>query len=401
MRIAVSRQPGAERDVSPLELFFDLVYVFAISQLSHHLAEHVDTRTGAETVILALAVFYAWYMVAWGVNWLDPDPLPVRLLLVGLMFASLLMSVAIGDAFGDRAWLFVTGYLVLQVGRCSFLIVALRGRPQGEHFVNDLVWELAGGVLWVAGAIADGDARLLLWGLAVLLAYGGGGVQHWLPGRGRRVDLEHTEIAGGHLVERFRLFFIIVLGETVLTMGTAFAGEPFELERLLALAIGFAGTVALWWCYFQRVETLGARAAENARDAGAVGLWGTWTLTLIVLALVAIAVADERAIAHPGDDATLGFTVLAFGGPALFLLAQLLFQYAALGRAPRSRAVGTAVLAVLAAPAAQSMLIVGIALTSAVLVAVAIGDTVGDRARGRAARSPRARPSNRGQAPTG
>ena len=375
MRIAVSRDPDAEREVSPLELFFDLVYVFAISQLSHHLVEHVDLRTGAETAVLALAVFYAWYMVAWGANWLDPDPLPVRAMLVGLMFASLLMSVAIGDAFGDRAWLFVTGYLVLHVARAAFLIVALRGRPQSEHFVNDLVWEVLTGVLWVAGAVAGPDARLVLWGLAVAAGYGGAWAQHWLPGRGRRVDLDHTEIAGGHLVERFRLFFIIVLGETVLTMGTAFAAEPFALERLLALAIGFAGTVGLWWSYFQRSEGLGVEAAERADDPGAVGLWGTWTLTLIVLGLIAIAVADELAIAHPGDDATLGFTLLAFGGPALFLLAQLLFQRAALGRAPRSRAVGLAALAVLAVATAPLTLIAGIAASSAVVIAVAITDT--------------------------
>jgi low temperature requirement protein LtrA len=389
MRIAVSREPGAEREVSALELFFDLVYVFAIGQLSHHLVAHVDLRTGAETMILALAVFYGWYMVAWGANWLDPDPLPVRLALVGLMFASLLMSVAIDDAFGDRAWLFVTGYLLLQVGRCLFLIVALRGRQQSEHFVNDLVWELLSGVLLVAGAIADGDARLVLWALAVAVAYGGAWAQHWLPGRGRRVDIEHTEIAAGHLVERFRLFFIIVLGETVLTMGTAFAGEPFTFERLLALAIGFAGTVALWWCYFQRVEGLAAEAAKTAEDPGAVGLWGTWTLTLIVLAVIAIAVADELAIAHPGDDATLGFTILAFGGPAGFLLAQLLFQHAALGRAPRSRVLGLAALAILAVATAPLSLIAGIAASSAVLIAVAIADTVqtGDRHSGQAAQS--------------
>jgi hypothetical protein len=79
MRVAGSRAPGAERDVSPLELFFDLVYVFAIGQLSHHLLEHVALRTGAETLILALAVFYAWYMTAWGANWLEPDRLPVAL----------------------------------------------------------------------------------------------------------------------------------------------------------------------------------------------------------------------------------------------------------------------------------------------------------------------------------
>ena len=107
-------------------------------------------------------------------------------------------------------------------------------------------------------------------------------------------------------MERFRLLFIILLGETVLTMSNAFTGEPFEFERLLALVLGFTGTVALWWCYFQRAEGIGADAFEAAEDAGAVAWWGTWTLTLIVLGLIAIAVGDELAIADPGGDTTCG-----------------------------------------------------------------------------------------------
>jgi low temperature requirement protein LtrA len=376
MRVAVSREPGAERVVTPVELFFDLVYVFAIAELSHHLVEHVDLRTGAETVIMALAVVYAWYMTAWGANWLDPERLTVRLLLVGLMFASLLMSVAIGDAFGDRAWLFVTGYLLLQLARTVFLIVALRGRPQGEHFINALVWEILIGCLWVAGAIADGDARLVLWGLAALAAHGGAWALHWLPGRGRAIDLGHTEISGGHLMERFRLFFIIALGETVLTTGNAFTGEPFTSERLLALALGFAGTVALWWCYFERAEVVGTETLEAAEDAGAVGWLGTWALTLIVLALIGIAVGDELAIAHPDHEASMGFTILTFGGPALFLLAQIFFLGEAVGRVPRSRPIALLALALLAAATASLTMIVGIAASAVVLVAVAISDTV-------------------------
>jgi low temperature requirement protein LtrA len=315
-------------------------------------------------------------MVAWGANWLDPDRLPVRLFLVGLMFASLLMSAAIPDAFDGRGWLFVTGYLLIQLGRSLFLIIALRGRALGEHFVNDLVWELLIGGLWIAGAISDGDARLALWGAAVVATHAGTWALHWLPGRGRAIDLSHTEIAGGHLVERFRLFFIIALGETVLTMGTAFADEPFELERLLALAIGFTGTVALWWCYFHRAERIGLESAERAEDAGAVGWWGTWTVTLMVLALIGIAVGDELAIAHPGDDATLGFTLLTFVGPALFLLAQVFFLREALGHVPRSRPVGVVALAILAIATAPLTLIVGIAASTAVLLTVAIADTV-------------------------
>src|SRR5918997_4831994 len=366
MRIAVSRAPGAERVVTPLELFFDLVYVFAIGQLSHHLLEHVDLQTGAETLVMSLAVIYAWYMTAWGANWLEPDRLPMRALLVGLMFASLLMAVAIPDAFSDRAWLFVTGYLLLQVGRAGFLIAALRVRPQGEHFVNVLVWELATGVLWVAGAFADADIRLALWGLAVAASYAGVAALHRLPGRGQRVDLAHTDIVGGHLIERFRLFFIIVLGETVILMGDAFTGEPFEPQRLLALVIAFTGTVALWWCYFHRAERIGLQAVDAADDAGRVGWQGNWALTLIVIAVIGIAVGDELAIAHPDDEATPAFTILTFGGPAIFFFAQILFLGRAFEQIPRSRLVGLAALALLAVATASLAAIAGLAAATAV-----------------------------------
>jgi low temperature requirement protein LtrA len=133
-----------------------------------------------------------------GTGWLEPDRLPVQLLLVGLMFVSLLISVAIAEEFGGRAWLFVAAYLLLQVGRAVFLIVALRGRALGEHSVNVLVWELIAGGLWVAGAIAEGTARLALWGFAVVVAYGGAGILHWLPGRGQRVGLARRSRANRH-----------------------------------------------------------------------------------------------------------------------------------------------------------------------------------------------------------
>ncbi|MEU1964681.1 low temperature requirement protein A [Micromonospora sediminicola] len=376
---AVSRRPGAARVVTPLELFFDLVYVFAIGQLSHHLLAHVDLRTGAETVVLGLAVVYAWYMTAWGTNWLEPERPPVRLLLVGMMFASLLMSGAIADAFDGRAWLFVTGYLLLQFGRTTFLMVALRGRPLGGHFVNVAVWELLLGVLLAAGAAVGGDARLALWGVAVLGLHAGAWSLHWLPGPGRRIDLGHTEIAGPHLIERFRLFFLIALGETVLTTGRAFSDAPFTVARLLALVAGFTGSVALWWCYFRRVERIGVEAAETAEDAGVVGWRGTWTLTLAVLALIGVAVGDELAIAHPDDVGTPGFVVLAFGGPALFLVAQFFFLRDAPGNGPRSRLLGVVALMLLAVATAPLPRLAGTTASTLVLVAVAASDSLGRR----------------------
>jgi len=168
---------------------------------------------------------------------------------------------------------------------------------------------------------------------------------------------------------------MIALGETVLTTGSAFAGQPFSLARLLALAIGFTGALALWWCYFERIERIGVEAADSAEDAGGVSWAGTLTLTGLVLALIGIAVGNELAIAHPGDDTTRASTLLTFGGAALFLFAQIFFLRRVLGQAPRSRAIGLAALPILALATAPLTLIAGIAAATAVLVAVAISDT--------------------------
>jgi low temperature requirement protein LtrA len=263
--------------VTPLELFFDLVFVFAISQLTHLLVESFDLRTGAETLILALAVIYAWYMTAWLSNWLSPGHRPVQALLLAIMLASLLMSSAIGQAFGDRAWLFVAPYVAIQVGRAAFATVTfVPGSNQRIHFVNLLAWELGVSVLWVAGALAGGDTRLALWALAVVVLHVGVVFYHPIPGRpsnlaapiGPDAGGVHSDLSGEHLLERLRLFFLIALGETLVTTGTAFAGEAVALGPVAAFVNSFVASVALWYCYFERAEGEGLRAgALPARAA--------------------------------------------------------------------------------------------------------------------------------------
>ncbi len=377
MKLPLSRKSGVEREVTPLELFFDLVYVFAISQLSHHLYTNLNVRGGLQTAILALAVIYAWYMTTWGTNWLDPDRVEVKLFIVALMFCSLLMSVSIGGAFGPRAWLFVTAFLLMQVIRAVFMIAAMQRRDLSAHFVNDLVWELLAGIFWIVGAFVHGDARMVIWGLAVVVSELGVATLHWLPGRGRQIEIGQTEVAGEHLIERFRLFFLIALGETVVTTGTAFTERPFTVARLGVLAISFLGSVALWWCYFQRMEEIGVQATRDADDAGAaghVGIAGTWALPIMVAALIAIAVADEVAITSPGASPSVGFIVLCFGGPLAFLLAQSVFLTLIHFELPRSRPLGIIALVCLALISIPFSHAVGIALATAVLLAVAVSD---------------------------
>jgi low temperature requirement protein LtrA len=372
------------RAVTPLELFFDLVYVFTVSQLSRNLLDHVDARGMAETLVLTLAVMYAWFMTVWTSNWLDVDRRPVQLMLLGLMLASLLMSTSVAQAFGhpaglfelgDRAGLFVIGYLAIQIGRTIFAVNAFRGHRLHRHFVNALVWEIGTAGIWIAGiAAAEGDAQLAIWALAVLATYGGVIAGHPLPGSKSPFSSD-SQIYAEHLLERFRLFFLIALGETVLTIGNAFANTPVKAESLLALAAAFTGTVSLWWCYFHRAERIGIDAVEGTADASRIVAIGNYTLIAMVIGIVAIAVGDELAIGYPGEAGTVGTTVLIFGGPAIFLLAQLGFMRRAAGRMPRSRIAACIALALLSVATSPFSLLIAVIAASAVLLAVAIDDT--------------------------
>jgi low temperature requirement protein LtrA len=365
------------RAVTPLELFFDLVYVFTVSQLAHHLLGDVDARGMAETLVLTLAVMYAWFMTVWTSNWLDADRRPVRLLLLCLMFASLVMSTSVSEAFGDRAGLFVVGYLAIQIGRTAFAVFAFRDHRLHMHFVNALVWEIGTAPLWIAGIATGSNGRLILWAAATLITYGGVIAGHPLPGRKSPFSSD-SEIYAEHLLERFRLFFLIALGETVLTLGNAFADQPVEADRLLVLAVAFTGSVALWWCYFHRAEEIGVRAVRETVDPARIVGLGNYTLILMVIGIIAIAVGDELAIADPGGSIGFAVAVLLFGGPAIFLLAQLGFMRRAAGHVPRSRVIACAGLLILAIATAPLSLLAAVVAATGVLVAVAVGDTRSD-----------------------
>jgi low temperature requirement protein LtrA len=377
------------RSVAPIELFFDLVYVFTVGQLSSNLIGDVSLRGIVETLILALAVMYAWFMTVWTSNWLDVGRRPVQLMLLALMFATLLMATSVSAAFGahvagvdlgdDRAGLFVIGYLAIQVGRTLFAVVAFRGHRLHQHFVNALAWEVGTGLLWILGVFANGDARLAIWTLAVFLTYGGVIAGHPLPGH-RSPFSSDSQIYAEHLLERFRLFFLIALGETVLTIGKAFVDVPVDAERLIALAAAFLGTVSLWWCYFHRAERVGIDAVRSAGDGSRLVAFGNYSLVAMVIGIIGIAVGDELAIAEPSYPLiTTAMSVLIFGGPALFLLAQLAFFHQATGEVSQSRIIACIALAFLALLTSSFTLLWAVIAASLVLLGVAIADTQAEK----------------------
>src|SRR5918998_3984789 len=169
---------GGEQRATPLELFFDLVYVFAITQLSHLLLDHLTVGGVLETLFLLLAVWWAWIYTTWATNWFDPDRLPVRLMLVAAMLASLIMSVAIPEAFGERGLMFALAYVAIQAGRTAFVFVTLNrslgpSHPLSRNFKRVLAWFSIPAVLWIVGGVLEGEARYALWGFALALEYAG------------------------------------------------------------------------------------------------------------------------------------------------------------------------------------------------------------------------------------
>jgi low temperature requirement protein LtrA len=343
---------GADGRVTPLELFFDLVYVFAVTQLSHRLLEHLTVRGALETLMLLLAVWGVWIYTSWFTNWFDPNRLAVRLVLVAVMLASLVMSVALPDAFGDRGLMFASAYVAIQVGRTAFVLITLRkslgeSHPLSRTFQRILTWFVASGVLWIIGGLLSSEARYAVWLLALAVDYSGPVVGYYVPGLGRSRTQEWT-IEGGHFAERCQLFIIIALGESILVTGTTFGEIEASAVTVCAFVVAFLGSVALWWIYFARSAEAAREIFISSEDPGRLGRSAyTYFHLPMVAGIIAVAAADELTVAHPGELGTLASIILTLGGTALFLAGQAFFRWAMFGVLPWSRAVAVAALMVL------------------------------------------------------
>ncbi|MBA2595737.1 MAG: low temperature requirement protein A [Chloroflexia bacterium] len=254
--------------IEPIELFFDLVFVFAITQLSHLLLAHPSPRGAGETLLLLMAVWSAWSFTAWTTSWFDSSTIPVRLLLIAIMVISLFMGAAIPAAFGDDGLEFAIAFVAIQVGRNAWTILALGlGHSLSPSSLRVLIWSIALGALWIGGGLLEGDVRLALWILAVALDY----VVTWfgfpIPGRAN-TRIPVWAISGGHLAERNELFIILALGESILLTGAAFGDLLRSVETVLALIGAFIGSVSLWWLYFDRGAAAGRDAIARSGNPG-------------------------------------------------------------------------------------------------------------------------------------
>ncbi|MFG1948462.1 low temperature requirement protein A [Nonomuraea sp. NPDC048826] len=342
----ILRPRGQTAQVVPIELFFDLVYVFAITQLSHLLLDHLDLGGAAQTLLLTLAVWWAWMYTTWAANYCDPDHPAMRLTLAVLMLAGLAMAAALAQAFGGRALWFAVSYVVIQVGRSAVVAVATRATPIGLTFRLILAWHVAGGVLWIAGALAGGTAQAVLWVAALLVEYAAPWLGYRVPFLGRATTADWA-IDSDHMAERVRLFVILALGESILVTGLTLArGEHLSVATAAAFTVAFLSSVAMWWVYFDRTAEEAAERVAASDDTGRLGRSAyTYCHIPIVAGVIVAAVGDELSIAHPLGGSTAGTVLTVLGGPALFLAGHAMFQRVVFGVLPAGRLAAVGLLA--------------------------------------------------------
>jgi low temperature requirement protein LtrA len=360
--------------VSFLELFFDLVFVFSISQLSHALAAHYTPLGAAEAALMTFAVWWVWIFTAWVTNWLDPEKMPVRGMLVVLMMLGLLLSASIPEAFGEKGLLFAGAYVLMQVGRSLFAVYALKdaGRSGFLNFVRITSWLAVAGVFWIAGGLLEHEARLIAWVIALGIEYAGPASGFFVPGLGKS-KIEDWDVSGAHMAERCALFVIICLGEAILVSGRTFSELPFSVLTSVIFVIGFVGTVAMWWLYFRFGHERAAHRIEHDEAPGSLARQAfTYAHIPILAGIIVHAVAVEFMFSHPHETGDLGVAAAVLGGSGLFLAGNLWFKGAISGRLPLSHLAGLVVIILLAfvAPFIE-LYILGI-IATVVLIFVAV-----------------------------
>ena len=365
---------GAQR-VTNVELFFDLVYVFAVTQLSHYLLGHATVEGAFQTALLLALVWLAWEYTAWTTNYLDPDRIPVRLLLMSLMLVSLVMSAALPQAFGKLGLVVGAAYATMQIGRSAFMMVALRGERLERTFQRLLVWSVVSGGLAILGGMANGHARELLWLLAPGTDLLGAAVGFYTPGLGRSVTTDWT-IAGSHLAERCQGFILIALGESIVVIGATLAGLPaLTAPEVLAFMAAFSGAVGLWWLYFDRGADESERVIAASTDPGRLGRSAFHFIHPIMVAgIIVTAAADELVLSHPARIAEASTVWLVLGGTALFLAGHAAFKIVVWRHVSWTRLGAVAVLAALGLFGKQLTGVALISFAAVGVIAVALSD---------------------------
>jgi low temperature requirement protein LtrA len=352
-----------EARVTPLELFFDLVFVFALTQVTAMLADEPTWRGLAEGLLVLGALWWAWVAYAWLTNTLDADEGAIRLAMFGAMAAMLVVSLATPGAFGGSALAFGIAYVGVRA-----LHIVLYAAGSHDVDIQDATRRLArtafAGSLLILGAAAfDGAAQLALWAVALAIDYGGAAL-----GRGRG-----WRVSPGHFAERHGLIVIIALGESIVALGVGAASLPVDLELVAVAVVGLTLAAALWWAYFDIDALVAERKLREAEGRDRVNMARDAYSYLhfpMVAGIVLVALGIKKTLGHIGDPLDTVPAVALAGGVAIYLLGHVGFRYRNTRTLHRLR-LAVAFLCLAAVPIATgATAFAGLATVTALMVAV-------------------------------
>jgi low temperature requirement protein LtrA len=356
------RTPETEQRVTPLELFFDLVFVFAITQVTGYLADHPTWIGLLQGLLILMALWWAWASYAWLTNWLNPEEGAVRLAMFGSMAAMLIVSLAVPNAFGVDGVVFGVAYFLVRV--LDLVLYAISGRGDRELFraiLRITPGAVLGPALLIVAGFTEGTTQIAIWVIALAIDY------TWVligGGRGWRVSPEH-------FVERHGLIVIIAIGESIVAIGVGAAGVELDAATITAAILGVVVAATLWWSYFDWVifvaqsrlaEATGERRALLARDLY------TYLHLPMVAGIILFALGMKKTLEHVDVPLELIPAIGMCGGLALYMAAHVATRLRIRGGWGHGRPTATVLLVALTPVATMVPALAALALVTAVCV---------------------------------
>ncbi|MEG3637003.1 low temperature requirement protein A [Micromonospora palythoicola] len=386
--VATGSTEGEKRRADFLELFFDLVLVFALSGVVSRVAPDLSADTLARrwaallyVVVLALPIVWLWTTTAHITSRFDARRRPVQAMVLLTAFGVLFMASSLPYAFQARGWAFAVPYVLIQVGRPLALIRLVREPALRNLYSRSAIWFTVSAVPWLGGMFVEDAARVGLWSLAITIDLVAARLSWPVPSMGRELDDAWDPEKTHHLAERYEQLLLIALGESVLALGITYTDTPVSLATTLALAAGFATTVLLWRIYYYRAGQVLPEAVDSAPDRVRVGRNAGRAHLLMVLGIVLVAVGYEIAVTHPVDHVRPAWLVPILGGPIVYLVGRIRLERVVFDRLSRRRIVGITALAAAALPLAFTTTLIAAAGALTILLGMAVADA--RHARGR------------------